>query len=68
MIEPYLSKQWFVWVEPLAEKAVEAVENGQTRIFPKTWEKTYFDWMTNIRDWCISRQIWWGHRIPAWYL
>jgi valyl-tRNA synthetase len=67
MIEPYLSKQWFVKVAPLAEKALKAVENGQTRIFPKTWEKTYFDWMTNIKDWCISRQLWWGHQIPAWY-
>jgi len=67
MIEPYLSKQWFVRVAPLAEKAIQAVENGQTRIFPRTWEKTYFDWMNNIRDWCISRQIWWGHQIPAWY-
>jgi valyl-tRNA synthetase len=67
MIEPYLSKQWFVKVAPLAEKALKAVENGKTRIFPKTWEKTYFDWMTNIKDWCISRQIWWGHQIPAWY-
>jgi valyl-tRNA synthetase len=67
MIEPYLSKQWFVKVAPLAEKALKAVENGQTRIFPKTWEKTYFDWMNNIKDWCISRQIWWGHQIPAWY-
>ncbi|MEW6187674.1 MAG: valine--tRNA ligase [Thermodesulfobacteriota bacterium] len=67
MIEPYLSKQWFVRVAPLAEKALKAVENGQTRIYPKTWERTYFDWMNNIRDWCISRQIWWGHQIPAWY-
>ncbi len=67
MIEPYLSKQWFVKVGPLAEKAIKAVENGETRIFPKTWEKTYFDWMANIKDWCISRQIWWGHQIPAWY-
>ena len=67
MIEPYLSKQWFVRVGPLAEQAIKAVENGQTQIFPKTWEKTYFDWMTHIRDWCISRQIWWGHQIPAWY-
>lgn len=67
MIEPYLSKQWFVRVGPLAEQALKAVENGQTQIFPKTWEKTYFDWMTHIRDWCISRQIWWGHQIPAWY-
>ena len=67
MIEPYLSKQWFVRVAPLAEEALKAVENGQTRIFPKAWEKTYFDWMNNIKDWCISRQIWWGHQIPAWY-
>ncbi len=67
MIEPYLSKQWFVKVGSLAEKAIKAVEEGETLIFPKTWEKTYFDWMTNIKDWCISRQIWWGHQIPAWY-
>jgi valyl-tRNA synthetase len=67
VIEPYLSKQWFVKVGPLAEKALAAVQKGETRIFPKTWENTYFDWMTNIRDWCISRQIWWGHQIPAWY-
>ncbi len=67
MIEPYLSKQWFVRVAPLAEQALKAVENGQTQIFPKSWERTYFDWMTHIRDWCISRQIWWGHQIPAWY-
>ncbi len=67
MIEPTLSKQWFVRVGPLAEPALKAVENGQTKIFPKTWEKTYFEWMTHIRDWCISRQIWWGHQIPAWY-
>jgi valyl-tRNA synthetase len=59
--------QWFVNVQPLAEKAIEAVETGKTRIIPKTWEKTYFEWMNNIKDWCISRQIWWGHRIPAWY-
>jgi valyl-tRNA synthetase len=67
VVEPTLSKQWFVSVKPLAEKAIAAVETGQTRIIPKTWENTYFDWMHNIRDWCISRQIWWGHRIPAWY-
>ncbi|MGC1403946.1 MAG: valine--tRNA ligase [Thermodesulfobacteriota bacterium] len=67
MIEPTLSKQWFVRVGPLAEPALKAVEDGQTQIFPKTWEKTYFEWMTHIRDWCISRQIWWGHQIPAWY-
>ncbi len=67
MIEPLLSKQWFVKTEPLAKKAIEAVQTGKTRILPKTWENIYFDWMNNIRDWCISRQIWWGHRIPAWF-
>ena len=65
-IEPYLSKQWFVKVKPLAEKAFVAVDTGATRIIPDTWTKTYFEWINNIRDWCISRQIWWGHRIPAW--
>jgi valyl-tRNA synthetase len=67
MIEPILSKQWFVRVRPLAEKAVAAVKDGRTRILPGNWELTYDEWMNNIRDWCISRQIWWGHRIPAWY-
>ncbi len=67
MVEPFLSKQWFVRVKPLAEKAIEAVKEGKTKIFPVVWEKTYFDWMEQIKDWCISRQIWWGHRIPAWY-
>ena len=67
VIEPSLSQQWFVKIKPLAEKAMAAVREGKTRIIPETWEKTYFDWMENIRDWCISRQIWWGHRIPAWY-
>ncbi len=67
MIEPLLSKQWFVRVKPLAEKAVEAVREGRTRIVPSQWEGVYYEWMTNIRDWCVSRQIWWGHRIPAWY-
>ena len=66
VVEPAVSKQWFVKVKPLAEKATEAVRSGQTRIIPDTWSKTYFDWMDNIRDWCISRQIWWGHRIPVW--
>jgi len=66
MIEPLLSKQWFVKVKPLADAAIEAVREGRTRIVPKQWEDVYYDWMTNIRDWCISRQIWWGHRIPAW--
>jgi valyl-tRNA synthetase len=67
MIEPLLSKQWFVKVAPLAEKAVEAVKTGQTRILPSNWELVYDEWMNNIKDWCISRQIWWGHRIPAWF-
>jgi valyl-tRNA synthetase len=67
MIEPLLSKQWFVKVGPLAQKAAQAVREGETRIYPSNWETVYFEWMTNIRDWCISRQIWWGHRIPAWY-
>ena len=67
MIEPLLSKQWFVRVGPLAEEAIAAVKNGKTSIIPSNWEGVYFEWMNNIRDWCISRQIWWGHRIPAWY-
>ncbi|MDM8556016.1 valine--tRNA ligase [Desulfococcaceae bacterium HSG7] len=65
-VEPNLSKQWFVKTKPLAEKAIASVKTGETRIVPKIWEATYYDWMENIRDWCISRQIWWGHRIPAW--
>jgi valyl-tRNA synthetase len=67
VVEPTLSKQWFVRVAPLAEPAIRAVEEGRTRFVPRMWENTYFDWMRNIRDWCISRQIWWGHRIPAWH-
>ncbi len=67
MVEPILSKQWFVKVGPLAEEALKAVQEGDTKIVPEQWNKTYYDWMTNIRDWCVSRQIWWGHRIPAWY-
>ncbi len=65
-IEPAVSRQWFVRVEPLAKKAIAAVQEGKTSIIPKGWETTYFEWMNNIRDWCISRQIWWGHRIPVW--
>ncbi len=67
MVEPILSKQWFVKVGPLAEQALKAVQTGRTKIVPTQWEKTYYEWMNNIRDWCVSRQIWWGHRIPAWY-
>jgi valyl-tRNA synthetase len=67
VIEPYMSLQWYVKVAPLAAPAIAAVQEGRTRIIPQQWEKTYFEWMNNIRDWCISRQIWWGHRIPAWY-
>jgi valyl-tRNA synthetase len=66
IIEPNLSKQWFVKTKPLAKKAINAVQNGDTRIVPEIWTKTYFEWMNNIKDWCISRQIWWGHQIPAW--
>jgi valyl-tRNA synthetase len=67
VIEPTVSKQWFVRVKPLADEAIRAVKEGRTRIIPKKWENDYFAWMEGIRDWCISRQIWWGHRIPAWY-
>ncbi len=66
-IEPHISEQWFVKMEPLAKPAIEAVKNKETRFIPERYEKTYFNWMENIQDWCISRQIWWGHRIPAYY-
>ncbi|HET7852922.1 MAG TPA: valine--tRNA ligase [Candidatus Methylomirabilis sp.] len=66
-VEPYLTPQWFVRTKPLAEPAIRVVEEGRVRIIPPQWEKNYFEWMQNIRDWCISRQIWWGHQIPAWY-
>ncbi len=67
VIEPYLSDQWFVKMQPLAKKAIEVVESGEVRFQPERWTKVYMHWMNNIRDWCISRQIWWGHRIPAYY-
>jgi valyl-tRNA synthetase len=67
VVEPYLTDQWYVKIEPLAKPAIEAVETGKIRFVPENWSKTYFDWMYNIQDWCISRQLWWGHRIPAWY-
>jgi valyl-tRNA synthetase len=67
VIEPYLTDQWYVKVAPLAEPAIKAVKDGDIKFVPENWSKTYFEWMNNIEDWCISRQIWWGHRIPAWY-
>ena len=67
ILEPYLTDQWYVRIAPLAEPAIAAVESGRTRFVPENWARTYFEWMRNIKDWCISRQLWWGHRIPAWY-
>jgi valyl-tRNA synthetase len=67
VIEPLLSLQWFVEVQPLVGPAIDAVRSGRTRFVPKRWENNYFHWMANLQDWCISRQLWWGHRIPAWY-
>jgi len=67
VVEPYLTDQWYVKIAPLAEPAIAAVESGKIRFVPENWNKTYFDWMHRIEDWCISRQLWWGHRIPAWY-
>ncbi len=67
VIEPYLTDQWFVRAEPLARPSIEAVKDGRIKFIPENWSKTYFNWMEDIQDWCISRQIWWGHRIPAWY-
>jgi len=67
IVEPYLTDQWYVKIEPLAKPAIDAVETGKIKFVPENWSKTYFEWMYNIQDWCISRQLWWGHRIPAWY-
>jgi valyl-tRNA synthetase len=67
VIEPYLTDQWYVKIAPLAEPAIQAVQNGDIKFVPDNWKNTYYEWMNNIEDWCISRQIWWGHRIPAWY-
>jgi len=67
VLEPYLTDQWYVKIAPLAGPALEAVERGRTRFVPENWAKTYYEWMRNIKDWCVSRQLWWGHRIPAWY-
>jgi len=67
VLEPYLTDQWYVKIAPLAAPAIAAVEDGRTRFVPENWSRTYFEWMKNIRDWCVSRQLWWGHRIPAWY-
>ena len=67
VVEPYLSDQWFVKMKPMADKALDAWKKGEIQFFPKKWENTYEQWLVNIRDWCVSRQIWWGHRIPVWY-
>ncbi|MEM7431387.1 MAG: valine--tRNA ligase [Pseudomonadota bacterium] len=67
VVEPYLTDQWYVKIEPLAKPAIDAVESGAIKFVPENWSKTYYEWMYNIQDWCISRQLWWGHRIPAWY-
>ena len=67
VVEPRLSTQWFIKIEPLAERAIEAVEKGEITIVPENYQQIYLNWMHNIHDWCISRQLWWGHRIPAWH-
>ena len=67
ILEPLITNQWFLKMEPLAEPAIRVVKNGELKFVPENWSKTYFEWLENIQDWCISRQLWWGHRIPAWY-
>ncbi len=67
IVEPMISEQWFVKIDLLAQPALEAVRDGRIRIIPERFEKVYYNWMENIKDWCISRQLWWGHRIPVWY-
>ena len=67
VIEPYLTDQWYVNAKELAKPAIAAVREGKTKFVPQNWENTYFNWMENIQPWCISRQLWWGHQIPAWY-
>src|SRR6202008_1234106 len=67
VLEPYLTEQWYLNVESLAAKAIEAVEQGKTRFASDQWRNVYFNWMRNIQPWCVSRQLWWGHQIPAWY-
>ena len=67
VIEPYLTDQWYVDAKTLAQPALEAVREGKTTFIPENWRKVYFDWLENIQPWCISRQLWWGHRIPVWY-
>ena len=67
VVEPYISKQWFVNMEKLVEPAIDCVRKGEVKFYPERWTKTYYHWLDNIKDWCISRQLWWGHRIPVWY-
>ena len=67
VLEPWLTEQWYVDAKTLAEPALAAVREGKTKFIPENWEKTYFQWLENIQPWCISRQLWWGHQIPAWY-
>ncbi len=67
VVEPFISTQWYVKIKPMAQEAIKVVESGEVQFVPEMWKKVYFEWMHNIKDWCISRQLWWGHRIPAWY-